>query len=392
MLEGLDKVDWTKYYHYHGDDAVEIPKSLRALLSDNPEMWSHAEGVLFGSGQEGGYLTDATGIIIEFVIPLLEVLPLPRKISLLEAIDDAIFGILTRFSSVPYARSAIRVYDAIEGRLPTFLELLHSHESSIRREIARILGGLTDSGIDVIPHLIHQFHSESELAIQVEIIRSLGNLTQYCSQQEAYDGYVHFLRSLFETVTANIALKSELALALIKNMFIHKNLWKDELLRTQIQETLKEGFFLESSEFAKAELIQQLSRLGHLPLIDLVNDANLSALDAHLVSRFLLHKVFYIHGGQHPENIYPVYRTSTGGIVYSFSTFTITGIELRNNFPGLFPKQYRKGLFSSEQKSALQAIVNSERFWSIPTNLFSFFYGLPDSRDELRALIENASS
>ncbi len=41
-------------------------------------------------------------------------------------------------------------------------------------------------------------------------------------------------------------------------------------------------------------------------------------------------------------------------------------------------------------KQVLQAIIDTETVWKIPTNLFSFFYGLPDSPKELRALLEGA--
>lgn len=40
---------------------------------------------------------------------------------------------------------------------------------------------------------------------------------------------------------------------------------------------------------------------------------------------------------------------------------------------------------------ALKAIVAADRVWERPTNLFSYFYGLPDSRDELRKLVEGKS-
>jgi len=43
---------------------------------------------------------------------------------------------------------------------------------------------------------------------------------------------------------------------------------------------------------------------------------------------------------------------------------------------------------NNEQRLALEAIVDCEPFWEIPTNLFSFFYGLPDEREALRKLLE----
>ncbi len=40
-----------------------------------------------------------------------------------------------------------------------------------------------------------------------------------------------------------------------------------------------------------------------------------------------------------------------------------------------------------EERTVLQAIVNADIVWEIPTNLFSYFYDLPDSREEMRDLL-----
>ena len=39
-------------------------------------------------------------------------------------------------------------------------------------------------------------------------------------------------------------------------------------------------------------------------------------------------------------------------------------------------------------RAVLQAIAATDRVWERPTNLFSHFYGLPDSREALRRLAE----
>lgn len=39
------------------------------------------------------------------------------------------------------------------------------------------------------------------------------------------------------------------------------------------------------------------------------------------------------------------------------------------------------------QYNALKTVVECDKFWELPTNLFSFFYGLPDDREALRELV-----
>ena len=42
--------------------------------------------------------------------------------------------------------------------------------------------------------------------------------------------------------------------------------------------------------------------------------------------------------------------------------------------------------YKSKQRF-LQAIIDCKKVWETPTDLFSYFYGLPDSREALQALL-----
>lgn len=57
----------------------------------------------------------------------------------------------------------------------------------------------------------------------------------------------------------------------------------------------------------------------------------------------------------------------------------------------LKPRKYRPGVpLKEEQRDILQAIVDCDPFWEISTNLFSFYYGLPDEREALRELVQQS--
>jgi hypothetical protein len=65
----------------------------------------------------------------------------------------------------------------------------------------------------------------------------------------------------------------------------------------------------------------------------------------------------------------------------------------RNDFYYGYPEPFAQRLndptaLNNHQRFVLTVIVNNHLFWSRPTNLFSFFYGLSDSREELIKLLE----
>ena len=126
----------------------------------------------------------------------------------------------------------------------------------------------------------------------------------------------------------------------------------------------------------------------------------------------LLHSLFEIRGDLKYSHYYINTRNETDGIIYSFRTnyrigftgniaqqFIDTGIMSPDQIPnldfykfldtalanvgGMFPEK----LIMPNQKQILKAILNCELFWELPTNLLSFFYGLPDDRQKLRKLI-----
>ncbi|GEM_PF-6091688 len=57
-----------------------------------------------------------------------------------------------------------------------------------------------------------------------------------------------------------------------------------------------------------------------------------------------------------------------------------------------YPERLKKGQYhpnkplNNRHRQVLHAIVNCDPFWEIPTNLFSYFYGLPDNKEDLQRL------
>jgi hypothetical protein len=128
----------------------------------------------------------------------------------------------------------------------------------------------------------------------------------------------------------------------------------------------------QEESYHRQQIVRDLSFLQPGYLIDLLRSPDLTTRDAHLVVRGLLAHTFlppeqrrlhwHMDGYPRPDNSkfireYPVTR------------------HLKAPTTG------------QKERTVLQAIVNANIVWDTPTNLFSYYYGLPDSREELRDLL-----
>jgi hypothetical protein len=119
------------------------------------------------------------------------------------------------------------------------------------------------------------------------------------------------------------------------------------------------------------EAMRSASSLG-----EALSAENMTSEAAHLIIREMLERVFARTGGAGGWYDYAVDLDNSTAHIYTLN-------EYRSHRSLYHPGKP----LNRPQKATLETIVNCDVFWRIPTNLFSFFYGLPDSRDKLRALL-----
>jgi len=123
-----------------------------------------------------------------------------------------------------------------------------------------------------------------------------------------------------------------------------------------------------SLSYHKERIVRDLARLKLEPLLNLLKHPDLSAEDAHLIARGLLAQAFLSGGSESHWRHFPSYDRQAEGAI-CIQHFVV------------------RPTLHHATKAIVQAIVDSDKVWERPTNLFSFFYGLPDSREALRALL-----
>lgn len=417
MLEGLDKIDWLSLWHFQPEYSARIPQWIRDLTSESESRRSDAKVYLFGEGTEYGNVTSATPYIIPFLVELLGLENTPEKSALLGGLSEISFGYVYDDMPIGSAKDSIASYEAVASGLPIYLRLLKNEEMWCRYYIVELLGRLTDISQNIIPFLIEQFMIETEAMIQYRIVENVSNLSIYTFQKLSYIDTLEFLKRCLKFNDKRIQVSA--AIGLIQNRWIADSLRNDGTLFSQVSINLRESFFeypTPWTESVKQKIIFQLTRLDRVFLLDVLSDKRLSTpQDAHMIVHYLLHSVFEIRGNPKYSHYYINTRSESDGITYSFRAnfrvgFTgnianqflnmdilkpdqIPNLDMYKlldtalaNVNGMFPEN----LILPYQKQLLQSVVNCEPFWKVPTNLLSFFYGLPDNRDELRKLISES--
>jgi len=146
MLEGLDQVDWGSLGKLvSGLAATKVPELIRSLLSDEKGVRDGALDHLFGSQQDFGTITYATPYIIPLIIELIADENTLDRVTLLQCFL-AHFDYLQRIafspSDVRKMQLYAKVYEAIEGGVRVYLELLKSPAIQIQEVTIQLLGKL----------------------------------------------------------------------------------------------------------------------------------------------------------------------------------------------------------------------------------------------------------
>jgi hypothetical protein len=380
MLDGLDRIDWKSLgYHVYGKNET-IPKEIRNLLSRDPEVREETRGFLLGSGQDFGDIYDTTPHIIPFLMELLARDDTPERDPLLYHLSGVSeYRLNHEYLSIHMMRLCLQTYDALKAGIPLLLRLLAEAPKEVRRASTELLQTMTDEVESLIPDLMACFRSEPDQEMQVALLRALKTLfhslewPRYALRKQ----YAPVFKEIVETHSSH-AVRVAAARASVE-LVDDWALRAEDRISPQVADLLVQEFLTPSAPldykeqgsptYHKDEIVKDLARLKPEPLLSLLEHPDLSSEDAHLIARALLAQAFLSGAGESHWRHFPSYDKRAEGAIYI--------------------RHYAAArTLAYSRKSIVQAIVDADKVWERPTNLFSFFYGLPDSRDALRALLD----
>jgi hypothetical protein len=384
MLEEVDSIDWKAIGSHVSGSNEHIPVSLREVLSDDAATREYALGFLLGAQQDFGDIYDTTPLILRFLFEILAAAPLPVKASLLDHLIGQAETMHTSPRSINDMRNYVATYDLFKAHLPLLQELLYAPEQGIRLGALAILAQMKAEIRDVQPMLLEYFQNGLPEQECVHILGALKSLWwgRSAIPSLSTDFDTSYQRVLEDTLAAHPlpVVRVAAARALANQLAGYE--WRDTPLLQTVSTMLVKEFFDQRVRFDREypgishtlPIIHEISRLhnGRAVLCQILSHPDITPEQAHLIGRAILARELLSgtyqhdqHWSYHPRSFY---RTAEAAI-YGFRTRGRDAIHARS-------------------RPALARLVESDAFWAQPSNLLSFFYGLPDDRADLRALLE----
>ncbi|MFZ4815617.1 MAG: hypothetical protein ACOYL5_13850 [Phototrophicaceae bacterium] len=405
MLEGLDAVDWHKLQHSYGT-ATDVPDMLRAMAAVETEIldWHTADSELrhlYGNFQNRlnhqGDVSNAIPFLVRFMAEMISSPSIKNRaylVSCLFQFTDSCHMHMYLYRNVGIAHTIIDAYRAIRDFYPLYLSLLTDIDWRIRFRAAQLLSVLNDLPSAVRWKLRKQLKVETVPAVQAQILNATVQqlrpkphmnyttliinyrneleqiVNNHPSELLRFAGAVGWASlNRWSTFTHNYKMMqtpSQVVYELV-GLLEYKPNHEEQLLQNQLGDQL--------IHFDRLDAFQQLGNAG---IYIALRDARLQYRWAHILARHTLESVFTRIG------------VASSDSQYLSSHYEITGQQ--GQYRDLDRKRYVSGRsLRPEQIEALRAIVNCDPFWEQPTNLFSFFYGLPDDREALRGLTEGGN-
>lgn len=409
-------IPWTSLGLHVSGRNTEIPGALYALSAPDRETRQKACTVLFGEGQDHGDIYDTTPAILTCVIDLLhqpETPDRPLLLSCCAAIAMRLLHLSGRHDRFTEFRLHLATYDALKAGLPLYHTLLNDADLAVQLATLDLMQYLTEDRAELIPMLLEAFQAHPQVVLGIAILQTLKQLLQLVplQQSELRQLVTHWLQEVIVSDHA-IALRTAAASAavacvqwydwrfdqffptvpdlLITAFLAVKHPEPDRALQARVEamhashafsddpmteseqrdwETYQDYCFdLWEAEHTRERIVQDLAQLPPAPLLALLQNPAILSFHTHLIVRGLLIHAF---GSSTIEIWYP-------------------GGDPNDAPSGIYYGEYhpsRRQSLHHEGRHVLRHIINAPKAWEIPTNVFSFFYGLPDTRTELEALL-----
>jgi hypothetical protein len=379
MFENLDQIDWKSLGHHVYGRHERISLDIRDLLSQDAQIREDARDFLLGGGQDYGAIYETTPHIIPFLFEILADLEAPGKAELLHQLSDTAANASYPGEYPVYQmRLHLRTYDAFKGGLDLLTRLLKHASKELRLACIEVLYCMTEDAKLVVPEFIQQFQTEQDEEVQLALLKGLKILFSSMDwrSNDLRKQYAPFFAQVVEA-QYSYRIRVAAARALVECVgWLHSQspALSPQVAGLLLQEFMERSSLLDYKKFDRRyseseHLVQDLSRLGAEPLLSLLQEPAISAVQAHLIARGLLAQAFvHLNFNHYHWRQFPDHDRRNDGLFY----IEHTGV--------------RRDKWLSKNR-ALQAILDDDRVWEIPTNQLSFFYGLPDTREALRALL-----
>jgi hypothetical protein len=378
MLEGIDSIDWEALGSRPPGDPWNIPENIRRLLSERPEVRKDALERLI-DGESHDRIVKSTPQMLPFLFALLGSESAPDKAEIVEKLEYVLEeAALMQSPSMVVMRRYVAIYDSFKEHLPLLLKLLEDPDEPLRLASLDLLRHMHDDSETITSVLLDRLQDAPSEAEATRMLQTLDRLWQPATarQNRPHPTLLPLLQNLID---GHASPKVRVAAARLATFFSRELEWRNVPLLETVSALLMRDFFAHTAMFQYENHYENHSRalladILRLPnrqtvLFALLRNPAISAEQAHLAGSALVADAFLNSDA---------WERDSYGYLYS------------RREQGFFYKRHedRDRRIHDHIRPVLAQLVEIEIFWAQPSNLLSFFYGLPDDRAELRALLE----
>jgi hypothetical protein len=386
-LIGLEKIEWEKLTHAYGS-ATNVPELLRAVdIAETQDQFETATGELWNNINHQGSIYKATSVTLPFVMQIIKTSPNTYwKMRLLMCVRETLRS--ENLTTIQDSRHNLAIYDTMALELDYCLKLLEEVELELRVASLSILYYLIEQHERILPAILDCIEKAEDAQLKASAVWVYSRMVKF-GFFDNNEAHLNQLSTWFESEIESLLvryaaafgygyLKSYKLPPLVIKLIAQAFTTFDWDLKRSSNRDL-DNLYKELMPFPNVALLEWM---GSEFWIDILRAANPSPIQAHELVREILNAAFFrLQTANWYNNVdwtnHKFLKTDSlgSGLIYTART------DNRQRY-------VVGGRLGENQRFALRTIVDCEPFWEIPTNLFSFFYGLPDDRDELRKLAQ----
>ena len=384
MLEQLDKIDWKSLKHWAGT-AEEIPNLIRSLVSDDAQEIKETYTKLSLWFCHQGDVSKAGIASIPFLVEILQLGHLESSAGIMNLLIEMSHGSRWSLNGGWFFTETDQL---VNKHVNVYLSHLNHPDTMARFNAIRLLCDSSLFEVDETPlilqGIIDQYDVEPDDFNKAAIVLRIGYLFESSGQylEAQRSNTTEFIKRIYESDNAEFRLVASFTLPKLLRKQTPQNLVDDlvELVANPPMRVTRDG----KHTLPKSPLGNYGGGVNDFALISLWyldQEARLTALEAAMertsnvweslnIAAALMHWTFVANTPAQPSPSVGKRPDGTRGYTY-----------------GIYIKHQDISSMSEFQKQVVSTLVNSDKAWTISSNLFEA-YGLPNDREEVKKLLE----
>ena len=430
MLENLKEVNWTKNLGaYHLGN--ELPKLIENLLSNELEIRQKAQAKVREEITHQYSVYPATPIVVPFLIEILKDADYPDTYWVLDLLDallmNCAFPLGFRYKSIgnEYLLRCFETYKQITMGYDLYKDYLRHPVAEVRYSAVNILAKISDRHTTTRSEFRRILCEENDPVVISAILLHMpdmlphGYIPRILKLKEYYSEFIaNFMSDEQDEMIRLIAVQSwhkvQKSIPRFDSKSIPDRVYEiyfkaltNPINLTHLTEYMRySDFYLE--EFVQPYfLFERIAFLDTERVTQRLCSSDLSIEYVHYLARELVERAFNRRSLIVNTREYVSYRRwkDFDGWLDSIHSSPFSKVypnvlsanqnktpqesdTIEYKIPDTRLTYFSGKELDKRQKQVIRAIVNCEAFWHIKSNLFSFSYGLPDDREQLRQLLD----